>query len=287
LTVPLDLDALRQWVGRTETVCDTLTPRLAAAYAATVQDRELAPLPGDPAPAGIHWCLAPAIVPMSGLGEDGHPRRGGFLPPVPLPRRMWAGSRISFGAALPVGAEVERRSTVADIRLKEGRSGPLCFVTLVHIYSTADGVAVQEEQDVVYLGAQPSETAAAAQAAQPASATPVLTLRLEPSTTLLFRFSALTFNSHRIHYDAPYARAVENHPALVVHGPLQAALLLDLACRMRGGAAPSRFECRTRRPLYIGDPLGLNGAWSADRTAELWTGEDAGRPFLTARADWQ
>jgi 3-methylfumaryl-CoA hydratase len=288
MTETIDIAALQAWVGRSETRSDVVTAQLVTAFRATVcEDATAGNI--DMAPAGIHWCLAPATVPMSEVGPDGHPARGGFLPPVPLPRRMWAGSRIDFLQPLSVGAEVERRSTVVSVASKAGRFGPLVFVTVEHVYRTSAGEAVREEQDLVYRGVS-QEGSAAAPEARPApeqgSAQADRTRVVEPSPVLLFRFSALTFNGHRIHYDRPYATGVEGYPGLVVHGPLQAALLLDLATAMRGGEPPKHFAFRARRPLFDAGPFAVNGAWRGDGALGLWTGPDRAALHVEATASW-
>ena len=287
----LDIEPLREWIGRTETASDLVTERLALAYRATVSDSAEPVQPGAPAPAGIHWCLAPPIASISGLGPDGHRERGGFLPPVPLPRRMWAGSRVSFADRLRVGDEVERTSRIAGVQAKTGASGELCFVTVEHVIRTERGEAVREEQDLVFREpprgvrrAQPADARATEPAPLPA---PDLVRQIETSPVLLFRFSALTLNGHRIHYDQRYATEVEGYGGLVVHGPLQAALLLDLATTMRDGAPPVRFEFRAMRPLLDSDPLALAGRWRGASTAELSSGPDTSLCYVTARAIWE
>lgn len=286
----LDMDYLRAWIGRCETVRDAVTPHLVRAYRATVHDEESEPQPGDPVPQGLHWCLALPIVPMHALGPDGHPARGGFLPPVPLPRRMWAGSRVRFHDALRVGDAVERRSEIRDLTVKEGRSGTLCFVSVVHSFHSPRGTAVEEEQDIVYRGAEAASSAGTAAAAAPAAAQepePAAFRRiLESSPTLLFRYSALTFNGHRIHYDRTYATGAENYPGLVVHGPLQAALLLALAQTMRPERAVRAFAFRGLRPLFDGGAIVLSGAWTGADAADLWTGPTRAAPNLQGSARW-
>jgi 3-methylfumaryl-CoA hydratase len=281
----LDLKHLRSWIGRSERQADRLTARLATAYRATLLDDARPMEPGQPAPPGIHGCLAPPIAPMSALGADGHPARGGFLPPVPLPNRMWAGSRIEFRHDLLVEDEVERRSTVKDVILKRGRTGPLCFVTVEHVYATARGEAVREEQDIVYRGPSSPPAAEITVVTEPAADFGCeLRRTVEPSPVLLFRYSALTFNGHRIHYDRRHAMEREGYPGLVVHGPLQAALLLLLAAGARPGGRVRRFDWRGRRPLMDLEPIVLCGAWRDAATLELWTGPDRGNPFISAVA---
>ena len=287
----LDIEPLREWIGRTETASDLVTERLALAYRATVSDSAEPVQPGAPAPAGIHWCLAPPIASISGLGPDGHRERGGFLPPVPLPRRMWAGSRIRFADPLRVGDQIERISRIADVKAKMGASGELCFVTVEHIVRTERGEAVREEQDLVYRdsagAASSSRTGKTNEFEVPRLPTPDLMRKLEASPVLLFRFSALTFNGHRIHYDRRYATEVEGYGGLVVHGPLQAALLLDLATRMRDGTPPQKFEFRAVRPLLDGDAIVLAGRWRDSAAVDLTSGPDANVRCVTAVASWE
>ena len=216
----IDLDHLRQWIGRTETRSELLTPAVVDRFNATF-DIEAEATDGDIAPAMIHLCLAPSAAPTSALGPDGHPARGGFLPPVPLPRRMWAGGDFSFRGDIRVGETVCRHSTITDVTMKQGRSGALCFVTVEHRISSDDRPVLTERQDIVYRGADPAggakKPAVPAPAPAPHGAHRVTVV---PSAPLLFRYSALTFNGHRIHYDAPYVREVESYPGLIVHGPM-------------------------------------------------------------------
>ena len=278
---PLDLDHLRTWIGRGEAKRDTITAHLVSAYRATVLDIGGTIGAADAAPQGIHWCIAQASAPMSELGPDGHPARGGFLPPVPLPRRMWAGGRLEFFDALRVGDEVERRSMVRDVALKQGGSGPLCFVTVEHVFATSRGDAVREEQDLVYREAAQAGVAATGRRPDADPPKPDLTRTVQASPILLFRYSALTFNGHRIHYDRPYATVVEGYDGLVVHGPLQASLLLDFARAASDGREPRRF--RGVRPLIDAEPIVLSCRRSGE-ALELWTGARGRPPSLTATA---
>ncbi|MCV0383966.1 MAG: MaoC family dehydratase N-terminal domain-containing protein [Erythrobacter sp.] len=284
MTEKLDLEHLRSWIGNEETATDLLTPALAERFHETIG------LPGAPAhegePAGrlIHFCLCQPSVPMDQLGEDGHPARGGFLPPVPLPRRMWAGSRIEFTGDLAVGDTVERRSRIADVVVKEGRSGTLCFVTVDHEVSGGTGVAVKERQTLVYR-AMENGAAAPATPAEPAPQGNAF-VDIDPAPPLLFRYSALTFNGHRIHYDHPYATQVEGYPGLVVHGPLQATLLLHLAARERGGQAPDRFTFRSVSTLFDHETMRLNADQSDGNSLALWTARPGGPVAMQAEAHW-
>jgi 3-methylfumaryl-CoA hydratase len=278
----LDVAHLKEWIGRSMVAEDVATPRLVAEYRATL-DPHLAPVPPQAAPLAFHWCLAPAIAPMAELGPDGHPARGGFLPPVPLPRRMWAGGEIEIDAGIEIGATVTRRSTIADVSVKEGRSGTLCFVTVRHDYATATGVAITERQDIVYRDAEPP-SAAPAPAPAPAAPRPAeLTWQVEGSPVLLFRYSALTFNGHRIHYDQPYVTGVEGYRGLLVHGPLQASLLLNLAA-VWGGRAPTRFRYRGLSPLTAGATFSVAGTPQPDGGVTVWTQSADGRVCMEGQA---
>jgi 3-methylfumaryl-CoA hydratase len=282
----VDIDVLRQAIGRETTAADIVTPQLCSALHATLDDNVATPVEGPAAPLGVHWCLGQPTAAMRGLGPDGHPARGGFLPAVPLPRRMWAGGRLELLDAIRVGDLVERTSRVEDVSLKEGRTGLLCFVTVSHRMSTPRGIAIRERQDIVYRGA---EQAAPAKAPIPASAPPQTERKAESSRVvladpvLLFRYSALTFNGHRIHYDRDYAMREEGYPGLVVHGPLQATLLLTLAGGMRG--MPATFEFRGTSPLFDGAEFTVNAA-SAEEGLDLWVADRNGRQTMTARATW-
>jgi 3-methylfumaryl-CoA hydratase len=276
-----DIDHLKTWIGRAETARDRVSPRLARELAATLDHDGPEPKAGEPAPLAVHWCLAPPAARQSALGPDGHPERGGFLPPVPLPRRMWAGSALVFHDRLRVGDAVERRSRIAEVALKEGRTGPLCFVAVDHELWTDRGLAVAERHDIVYRGpAEPRTAPAAPAAAQAARWSRAMTA----DPVLLFRYSALTFNGHRIHYDRTYATEVEGYPGLIVHGPLQATLLLEFAASIRG-AAPTTFRFRGLTPLFDGRPFRLCADGAEDGLA-LWIADAAGARTVEARASW-
>lgn len=274
------IDRLRRWIGRERVASETLTPELAQRFEASF-DRPAQPVPGDPAPPLVHLCLADPAAPLSGTGRDGHAAPGGFLPPVPLPRRMWAGGAFRFRRILRIGDRVTRRSVISDVAMKRGRSGPLCFVTVTHEIGVAGRVAVEERQDLVYRDRPaPGDAPPPAPPAPPAPHT----RRIVPSPTLLFRYSALTFNGHRIHYDRPFAVAEEGYPGLVVHGPLQATLLLHYAAELTG-SAPARFDFRSVSPLFDDADFTLNAAGDADGL-DLWTARPGGPVAMTARARW-
>lgn len=272
----IDIDHLRSWVGRTERAEDVVTPRLVAEYQASLAPH-LAPVGNGEAPLALHWCLAPPTAPQDQLGRDGHPVRGGFLPPVPLPRRMWAGGRIETLGALQFGETVVRTSTIQDVTLREGRSGALCFVTVAHAYAGASGTAITERHDIVYRDpppATPGTTPTAATQPRPEQDGADLVWEVEATPTLLFRYSAMTFNGHRIHYDEPYVTKVEGYPGLVVHGPLQATLLFNLAAVL-GNRPPRVFEYRGLSPMFCPTTFRVHGRRQGDGSVRCWT-ENAG-----------
>jgi 3-methylfumaryl-CoA hydratase len=276
---PVDLDALRPWVGRQVLDEDRLSVRHARLMAATLGLAREDFTPGTPLPPLWHWIYFLEAQPPSALGLDGHPARGGFLPPVPLPNRMWAGGELEFHRPLALGAKVRKRSTVRSIEHKRGRSGELVFVAVRHEVLDSGHVAITETHDIVYK--QPSPPGARP-ADAPALPAPSHSEVLEPTSTLLFRYSALTFNGHRIHYDADYCRAEEGYADLVVHGPLQATLLAGLAQRL-AGVPLRRFRYRGLRPALLGAPLTLNAAAAGDGFT-LWTALPDGGVSMSAQA---
>lgn len=278
----MNIDELRQWIGREETLDDVATRAPLRGLAATL-DRDASFDQGADVPPLWHWMYFLPSAPTAELGVDGHPSKGGFLPPIPLPRRMWAGSRTVFNHPLRVGQAICRRSTVTDITLKDGRTGPLVFVKVRHELSAERRVAICEEQDIVYRNPpSPSERAVVPQSA---AAGAVWRRRIEPSPVLLFRYSALTFNGHRIHYDRPYAMQEEGYAGLVVHGPLTATLMLELLHQQRPGATVREFSFRAVQPLLDISPFHVCGAPQDDGTVRLWAenGEGAVATQATAR----
>ena len=275
------------WIGREERREDRIEPGAFRRWLATL-DRES---PADGAVAqGYHWCLALPDAPTAGLGEDGHPLRDAspdsFLPPVPQPRRMWASSKVDFAIPLYVDAAIERRSKVASVTAKSGASGPLVFVDIAHETNADGALAVREVQSLVYRDPPPAGTPSAPPAPGPVAFDPAgwdAHRMLEPSEPLLFRFSALTFNSHRIHYDASYAAQVEGYRGLVVHGPLTATLLLDLARRQLGDNALKTFSFRGVSPAIAGAMLHLV-LRSKDAAFELGAYASDGREVMRASA---
>jgi len=277
---------LGDWIGRSETVHDLVTPTPCAALAATLDREPERPAPGTVLPPLWHWLYFLPLHRQSAIGPDGHAQRGGFLPPVPLPRRMWAGSQFSFHAPIRVGDAVRRVSTIDSVSEKSGRSGPLVFVKVRHQVFCNDGAqaALTEFHDIVYREpARPGEAAAAPQAAPAAAA---WRRSITPDDVLLFRYSALTFNGHRIHYDRRYVTEVEGYPGLIVHGPLIATLLMDLLRRERPDATVARFEFRAIRPTFDLHPFSVQGQPAADgKSVRLWAQDHDGWLTMDATAE--
>lgn len=273
-----EADHLSGWIGRTEVHTETLEQGLVDRFHATF-DRTV---PADGAlPMLLHLCLAQSVAPTAALAADGHPARGGFLPPVPLPRRMWAGGEFVFHAPLTVGARIRRLSRIEGVTVKQGRSGVLCFVTVGHRIESDGQLAITERQDIVY---RPAEGARPPAAVPAGPRVPARRHSVTPSEALLFRYSALTFNAHRIHYDHPYATGAEGYPGLVVHGPLQATLLCQFAADL-AGAMPSRFSFRSSAPILGTAPFDLC-ADLQDGSASLWTQRAGDGPAMIAEATW-
>jgi 3-methylfumaryl-CoA hydratase len=284
MTEKLDIDQLRQWIGRTQEATDTVTAQLVKGLRATLFQDVGEPVKGDAAPFTVHWCLAQPVFPMSMLGPDGHPTRGGFLPPVPLPRRMWAGGEIEFIDALRVGDESTRSSRIAEVTVKSGSTGTLCFVSVEHTVTSPRGVAIRERQDIVYREMTSAQPAVPAKAPPP----PPQAQHRESHVSdpvLLFRYSALTFNGHRIHYDRDYVTKVEGYPGLIFHGPLQAAFIIELAAKLRGGTPPIKFTYRGLQPLFEGSEFSIN-ANETSTGMELWTANAEGQPTMKGTAVW-
>ncbi len=274
----------KQWIGRTQTAADWITPGRVAAWHATLDHAAGWPKEGDAAPLGFHWTLAPHVARESDLGTDGHAKRGGFLPAVPLPRRLWAGSRVTFRRALRVGERVERISEIIAVEEKKGRESALVFVTVRHRFATDGGVAIEEEQDLVYREA----TAPAARVAPRDDAGDVAAAwrhTVRPTETLLFRYSALTFNTHRIHYDRRYAMDVEGYAGLVVHGPLIATLLLGLLQAQVAAERIEQFHFKAMRPTFDTSDFTVYGApASDDGHFKLWSTDNQGARAVEAEA---
>lgn len=275
----------QEWIGRQESMDDLVTATPIAALSATLNWPAERPASGVPVPPLWHWLYFLPLAQQSEIGEDGHPRRGGFLPPVPLPRRMWAGSQLQFHSPLRVGDPITRTSTIADITEKSGRTGSLVFVKVRHDIreKESDRIAISEFHDIVYrdlpqAGAPAPEPTMAPEDAQ-------WEMQWTPDDVLLFRYSALTFNGHRIHYDRRYVTEVEGYPGLVVHGPLIATLLLDLVRRRLPSAEVTGFEFRAVRPTFDLHPFTVCGAPSADgQSIRLWAKDHEGYLTMSATA---
>ncbi|MGH8616232.1 MAG: FAS1-like dehydratase domain-containing protein [Burkholderiales bacterium] len=277
------LDDLKQWIGREESDTDFVTVPAVHRLSATLDRDDPHPKLGDVLPIGWHSMLFPRVVRQSQIGPDGHPARGDFLPPVPLPRRMFAGKRITFHADLRVGDEVTKRSTIKSVTPKQGRTGQMVFVTVVAEISSARGLAITEEQDIVYR--DEPEKGAAPPAPQPAPGTAVWKNTVTPDPVMLFRYSALTFNGHRIHYDLPYVTQVEGYPTLVMNGGLTTLLVFELA--RANGAVIRHIASRNVRPLFVGRPIAIQGEPAAGgKAGRLWALDDTGALALTAEAEY-
>jgi 3-methylfumaryl-CoA hydratase len=270
------MTGFEQWIGRTSSRSETISKRQVELFRTTF-DGLLAPLD---VPLGFHWTLVPDLSPAADLGRDGHPQTGLYWPALPLPRRMWAGGELEFVTPFAAEDAVTRESTIADISFKGGASGRLGFVTVNHVFSAGGAIRLRERQDVVYR----EDPKPGARSASPAAEhwDIVKQRRLVTDSVLLFRYSALTFNGHRIHYDEPYARTVEGYAGLVVHGPMQALLMLNLAADILGHG-PARFSYRGISPLIAGTAAVMEARRSGDGL-ELRVRTDEGAVTMTARA---
>jgi 3-methylfumaryl-CoA hydratase len=277
--------AFETWIGREEERSERILASVVASMAATL-DLERAPQAGEPLPPGWQWLFFNPVQRRSALGTDGHPRLGGFLPPIESARRMWAGSRLRYLADVPIEAQATRRSRILKIENKTGRRGSLWFVTVQHVISCDGTACICEEQDIVYreITAPGTESVPAVQRHE---GVPQWSVNVEPDTTLLFRYSALTFNGHRIHYDRAYAREQEGYPDLVVHGPLTATLLQGLALDHGAGRALARFDFRGVTPLFVGRTFLLEGRQAEDGALALWARGPEGELTMSATASFR
>ena len=278
----VDVARLRRWIGKEMSTEETLTEALAARFHATLNLAGQPPREGERAPRLIHFCLAQPAVGPDLLSADGHVARGDFLPDIPLPHRMWASGELSFTGDLLVGQTIRRHSRVAEIELKKGRTGDLCFVAVDHRIEAEGALRVSERQMLVYRDASQPGGAALAVPAPDGLARETIS----PTPALLFRYSALTFNTHRIHYDRPYATKIEGYPGLVVQGPLQATLLFHFATRTSGGLPPDAFSFRGMSPAFDLDDLVLCAGKRDGRQRPLWTAHPDGPIAMQAEASW-
>jgi 3-methylfumaryl-CoA hydratase len=282
----IDLEFLQSWTGGRETAVDRIDPHRVRQLAASFDLDDGCLREGDALPPLWHWLFATPVAALGEAGHDGHTARGGFLPPIPLPRRMWAGSRVRWEAQLPIGQAIERHSRVLEVKPKEGKTGPLVFVSVEHQWHCASRLALVEEQDIVYRAlpesAAPDPALPAREAPKTAAPEPIVsraskvwTSTLEdaarlgsipggedgvectvrPNEVLLFRYSALTFNSHRIHYDRRHCLEAEKYPGLVVHGPLLATMMVTLAWYQEKRRFPSRLAFRAIAPVFDGEVI--------------------------------
>jgi 3-methylfumaryl-CoA hydratase len=278
----VDIDALKAWTRRTETLTDVVTAAPVRMLRATLDlppDESLTTLPPL-----WHWLYFLPSARESELGPDGHPRRGSFLPPVPLPRRMWAGGQLELIQPLRLGDVIKRESTIDDVTVKSGRSGELCFVRVRHEVICARGLALREFHDIVYRpNPEPGAPVAAGEPAPDAS----WSERIVPDDVLLFRYSALTFNGHRIHYDRRYVTGVEGYPGLIVHGPLLATLLAGLGGRRFAGREPKSFTFRALKPVFDLHPFEVCGSPDGADAAQLWVRDFEGQRTMVARMEFR
>lgn len=277
------LEDYSAWVGREEVRTDLLTATPIAALNALLDRDDPPPARGEPIPPLAHWLYFLPLHRQSLIGPDGHMARGEFLPPVPLPRRMWAGSRLEFMRPLAIGAEATRVSRIKEVKTRQGRSGPLVFVTVRHEITVAGELALADEHDIVYRGEAGKPVADAV----PAPTEAKWQREIRPDPVLLFRYSAITLNGHRIHYDRPYTTQVEGYPGLIVHGPLIATLLVDLLRRNAPGARLRTLRFRALRPLFDTAPfLTLGTPEAASARARLWTRDAEGAITMEAEATY-
>ncbi len=271
----MPLDNMRDWIGKSQTVEDLIAPWPVRGLSATLDEKDPEPRNGDPLPPLWHWIYFHDAALESKLGPDGHAERGDFLPPIPLPRRMWAGSRFAFdGPPLRIGEAASRKSEIKSVEAKTGSSGSMVFVTVRHTLAGSKGAAFVEEQDIVYReAAKPGETA---RPPKPAPTDPTWSKKIMPDPPLLFRYSALTFNGHRIHYDQPYVTGVEGYPGLIVHGPLLGTLQMELARRSNPGKTPATFEFRAMSPVFAGAAFTVGARREADSSITTWIADPQG-----------
>jgi 3-methylfumaryl-CoA hydratase len=282
---PATLAHLQSWQGKTETRRDQLSLAPVRAMSATLDRDDAEPHPGDALAPLWHWLYFLPVARQSDIGPDGHPKRGGFLPPVPLPRRMWAGGRLHWHQPMRIGEEVQRISSIEKVQHKTGRSGELLFVQVLHTFSNSQGVCLEETHDIVFRpDADPH--AAPVPGVKPVH-TAVWQRDIVPDDVLLFRYSALTFNSHRIHYDRRYVTQVEGYPGLIVHGPLMATLLVDLLRRHSDRAVQS-FEFKAVKPVFeCADQRVLSVCAHPDgEQVHAWVQDHQGDVCMQATARW-
>ena len=276
---------LTDWIGRSESLVDDITGYPVQAMSATLDAPMSRPAPGTALPPLWHWLYFLATAPQSEIGPDGHPHRGGFLPPVELPRRMWAGSQLEFLAPIAVGSRMVRTSTIEDVTEKNGRSGQLVFVKVRHEYRQegSPDIALREFHDIVYRPAASPHDPAPPPVAAPEGETWRRDYKVD--NVFLFRYSALTFNGHRIHYDRPYVTGVEGYPGLIVHGPLLATLLLELIRQNAPDKTVKSFRFRAIRPTFDINPFSVQGRLEEGGRVKLWGRDHQGWLTMDGEAE--
>lgn len=279
----MDIAHLDQWMGRSKTFEERIAPFPANALAATLNREDAPYVDGTPLPPLWHWLHFLPVFKLADAGYDGHAALGGFLPPIQLPRRMWAGSRLNFHAPMSIGSTLRKVSTVRSIKPKSGRSGELVFITVGHQVFDGDTLGVDEEHDIVYREERRAD--ATAPAPPQAPDTSAFSRLIHPDPVLLFRYSALTFNGHRIHYDQPFCTGSEGYRGLVVHGPLLATLLLDLLRREKPEATVRSFEFRAISTVFDTEDFSVHGEPEGDgKTFRLWARRHDGALAMQAKA---
>jgi len=279
----LDADYLNQWIGSKETTEETISVEPLHRMRATLDHAPKTMAEGEIVPALWHWAYFLKPTRASELGRDGHAALGDFMPPVPLPRRMWAGCQLKFSAPLRVGETARRESTVRDVKLKQGRSGILCFVDVEHAILVGDELKLTEIHNIVYRDTKQSGNDKARPPEAPGDAQ--WTREMKPDSTLLFRYSALTFNGHRIHYDLDFCRHQEGYPGLVFHGPLTATLLIEMLRQQNPGKSLVSCDYRAYSPLFDDASFTLNGKMDGT-DAILWAANPQGRLAMKATVSY-
>jgi len=279
------LTHLQHWQGLSESRTDQLNLTPVRGLCAMLDREDAEPKNGDVLPPLWHWLYFLPVAKQSDIGDDGHPKRGGFLPPVPLPRRMWAGGRLHWHQAMHLSEEVQRVSSIEKVQHKHGKSGELLFVQVMHRFSNAMGLCLEETHDIVFRPAADA-SAKPALGVKPAF-TAVWQRDIIPDDVLLFRYSALTFNSHRIHYDRRYVTEVEGYPGLVVHGPLLATWMVELLRQHRPRALQS-FEFKAVKPVFVrADQHAISICAHPDNEqVHVWVQDHEGDVCMQATARW-
>lgn len=281
----MDLETYKAWLGKSEEQTQTVDAWPIRGLLAVLDDPAL-PRRGDPAPLLSQWLYFGPTVPHSLIAEDGHPKRGGFLPPIALPRRMWASSDIVFKRAMTVGEAVRKTARIADISLKEGGTGPLVFVKVANSYATEAGESLLEETQTLVYRDQPKPD----EPAPPAKAAPsdaAWSERVETDEAMLFRYSAVTFNAHRIHYDRPYTTGVEGYPGILVQGQLTATLMLRGLLRAHPDRTIGAFSFRGVKPIFCGERFHVEGVANEAGHVDLWARDEEGIVRMSGRAELQ